>query len=72
VPESDGQACFGSWCANCGYADGDMCAFAPGLSSCSTDLRQIVQCSDGVVTVQRECNPDQTCILFGDGTVDCG
>ena len=72
VPESDGQACFGSWCANCGYSEGDMCAFAPGLSSCSTDLRSIVQCSDGVVTVERECNQDQTCVLFGDGTVDCG
>jgi hypothetical protein len=62
------SGCTGTWCANCGYAPGDMCSFAAEAVRCSTDLSKIVQCSDGMVTVWRDCGPGLCTSVESNGT----
>lgn len=59
----------GTWyygCANGGYSAGDRCEFQAGSGVCSTDLRYILQCSNGRTSIFRDCG-SQRCTLTSEG-----
>lgn len=61
------NGCAGTWCGNCGYTPGDLCSFPDGSARCSTDLSKIVQCSNGTVTVWRDCGVAECTAVESDG-----
>lgn len=56
-------------CANGGLTLGDRCFFPPGQVSCSTDLTQILGCSNGTAVLFRSCTPSK-CTQTASG-IDC-
>lgn len=42
-------------CANDGFSLGDRCGFKAGAVVCSTDLKLLLQCSNGFTTTFRDC-----------------
>lgn len=57
-------------CANGGISIGDVCRSAVGSVTCSTDLRNILACRDGIAVVSQSCG-DGRCTLVDANTLAC-
>jgi hypothetical protein len=56
-------------CENGGFGLGDPCGFPAGAVVCSADLGALLQCTNGITTVEQACATGTQCAQVGNAYV---